>query len=186
VTALRTNAEVLLDGDDLPPAQRRALLADVVEQAEELTSLVGDVIGLGRDEQRDVAVEDVRLDVLVAEAVERARRHLPPGGVVEVTVREGEVVVRDHGPGVPADDLGQIFDRFHRGSKLARAVGVGARAAHRAAGRGAARRLRLGLAARRRWPRRAALASGAKALPAAAAREAAEEPPPVPAPRGAG
>jgi two-component system, OmpR family, sensor histidine kinase MprB len=74
------------------------------------------VIELARDEQRDVTVEDVRLDVLVAEAVERARRHLPPGGVVEVTVREGEVVVRDHGPGVPADDLGQIFDRFHRGS----------------------------------------------------------------------
>jgi len=66
VTALRTNAEVLLDGDDLPPAQRRALLGDVVEQAEELTSLVGDVIELARDEQRDDAVEDARRHVVLA------------------------------------------------------------------------------------------------------------------------
>jgi two-component system sensor histidine kinase MprB len=152
VTALRTNAEVLRDGDGLTDAQRRALLDDVVEQAEELTALVGDVIELARGQQPGDAREDVRLDALVAEAVERARRHAPhatfttdlrpvalegapdrlgravnnlldnaarfspPGSVVEVAVREGEVVVRDHGPGVPAGELAQIFDRFRRGS----------------------------------------------------------------------
>ena len=152
VTALRTNAEVLLDGDGLTPEQRRALLSDVVDQAEELTALVGDVIELARGEQAPDAVEDVRLDALVAEAVERARRHAPQvsfaadlrpvslegvpdrlgravnnllanaaaysprGGVVEVLVREGGLAVRDHGPGVPAGELEQIFDRFRRGS----------------------------------------------------------------------
>ena len=152
VTALRTNAEVLRDGNGLPPDQRVALLDDVVEQAEELTALVADVIELARDDQPGDVAEDVRLDALVAEAVERARRHAPgvtfaadlrpvalegvpdrlgravnnlldnagtyspPGGVVEVAVREGEVVVRDHGPGVGAEELGHIFDRFRRGS----------------------------------------------------------------------
>ena len=159
VTALRTNAEVLLDGDGLSPEQRRALLSDVVEQAEELTALVGDVIELARGEQAADAVEDVRLDALVAEAVERARRHAPqvsfttdlrpvalegvpdrlgravnnllanaatyspPGGVVEVVVREGGIAVRDHGPGVPAAELEQIFDRFHRGSSARASTG---------------------------------------------------------------
>jgi two-component system sensor histidine kinase MprB len=77
VTALRTNAELLLERDDLPEAQRRVLLADVAGQAEELSALVGDVIELARGERPDEEPQDVRLDALVAEAVERARRHAP-------------------------------------------------------------------------------------------------------------
>jgi two-component system sensor histidine kinase MprB len=77
VTALRTNAEILLEEEDLPPAQRRALLADVVDQTEELTAVVADLIELARGDQPAEEVEDVRLDELVAEAVERARRHAP-------------------------------------------------------------------------------------------------------------
>jgi two-component system sensor histidine kinase MprB len=150
VTALRTNAELLLEREDLPVDQRRALLADVADQAEELSALVGDVIELARGDAPAEEPQDVRLDALVAEAVERARRHAPgvefrpaldavavegvpdrlgravnnlldnagafspPGGVVDVTLRGGELTVRDHGPGVPPDELPHIFDRFFR------------------------------------------------------------------------
>jgi two-component system, OmpR family, sensor histidine kinase MprB len=58
-------------------ADRRALLDDVVEQAEELGNLVGDLISLARDGEAPPATEDVRIDELVAEAVVRARRHAP-------------------------------------------------------------------------------------------------------------
>jgi two-component system, OmpR family, sensor histidine kinase MprB len=77
VTALRTNAELLLEQEELAPAQRRALLTDVVDQTEELSALVADLIELARGDQPAPEVHDVRLDGLVAEAVERARRHAP-------------------------------------------------------------------------------------------------------------
>ena len=77
VTALRTNAEILLEEQGLDPAQRRALLADVVEHTEELSALVSDLIELARGDHPGEEVQDVRLDALVAEAVERARRHAP-------------------------------------------------------------------------------------------------------------
>jgi two-component system sensor histidine kinase MprB len=129
---------------------RRALLDDVVEQAEELGNLVADLIELARDGEAPAVREDVRLDDLVAEGVVRARRHAPrvsfslrsePSVVigapdrlgravnnlldnaaqhsdrVEITVSaDGIVAVRDHGPGVPAEDVPHLFDRFYRGA----------------------------------------------------------------------
>jgi two-component system, OmpR family, sensor histidine kinase MprB len=150
VTSMRTNVEVLRDAPEMGESDRRALLDDVVEQAEELGNLVGDLIALARDGEAPPATEDVRLDELVAEAVVRARRHAPavaftlraePSVVmaapdrigravnnlldnaaqhadrVEVTVSaDGIVAVRDHGPGVPPEDVPLIFDRFYRGA----------------------------------------------------------------------
>jgi two-component system sensor histidine kinase MprB len=77
VTSLRTNAEILRDSSYVGDAQRRLLAGEVVEQAEELTALVGDLIDLGRGDVPDPAVEDVRLDALTLEAVQRARLHAP-------------------------------------------------------------------------------------------------------------
>jgi two-component system sensor histidine kinase MprB len=77
VTSLRTNIEVLLESDHLQAEDRRRLLADVVEQSEELTALVGDLIELARGDLPDEAIEDVRLDRVVEEAVARARRNFP-------------------------------------------------------------------------------------------------------------
>jgi two-component system, OmpR family, sensor histidine kinase MprB len=77
VTSLRTNMEVLLAGAELEEGERRALLRDMVGQSEELSALVGDLIELARGEEGDPPAEDVALDRLVADAVERARRHAP-------------------------------------------------------------------------------------------------------------
>ena len=76
VTSLRTNIEVLAE-NRLDGAERARLVADVQAQAEELSALVADLIELARGDQPSPAREDVRLDALVAEAVERARRHAP-------------------------------------------------------------------------------------------------------------
>jgi two-component system sensor histidine kinase MprB len=77
VTSLRTNVEVLLEGGALSDEDRERLLSDMVEQSEELSALVGDLIELARGDQPIEAADDVRLDGIVEEAVDRARRNAP-------------------------------------------------------------------------------------------------------------
>lgn len=74
LTSLRTNIEVLLRVDDLPAADREELLADVRGQLEELTTLIGDLVELGRHEETRPEPTEVRLDHIVERALERARR----------------------------------------------------------------------------------------------------------------
>jgi two-component system sensor histidine kinase MprB len=77
VTSLRTNIELLLEHDHLDPEERRRMLADVVEQTEELSALVADLIELARGDLPPDSVEDVRLDQIAAESIHRAQRNFP-------------------------------------------------------------------------------------------------------------
>ncbi|HSZ68787.1 MAG TPA: HAMP domain-containing sensor histidine kinase [Solirubrobacteraceae bacterium] len=77
VTSLRTNIEILQQAHDLHPAEREQLYTDVVEQIEELTLLVNDLIDLARGEEPPADTEDVRLDQIVRESLDRAHRHAP-------------------------------------------------------------------------------------------------------------
>ncbi len=75
MTSLRTNIEVLKQERDMGVEERQRILDDVVEQIEELTLLMNDLIELARGEQPRAGAEDVRMDLVVEEAVERAQRH---------------------------------------------------------------------------------------------------------------
>jgi two-component system sensor histidine kinase MprB len=77
LTSLRTNIEVLARADALPPEERETLLADVVEQLTEMSTLVSELVQLARGDQPAGEPETVRLDELVMESVERARRNSP-------------------------------------------------------------------------------------------------------------
>lgn len=77
VTSLRTNIEILKQEREIGVEERQRMLGDVVEQIEELTLLMNDLIELARGEQPSSGAEDVRLDLLVEEGIERARRHSP-------------------------------------------------------------------------------------------------------------
>jgi two-component system sensor histidine kinase MprB len=74
---MRTNIELLLADTAMPKDERRRILADVLEQTEELTALIGDLIELARGDLPPGEVEDVRLDEVVEGSLERARRNFP-------------------------------------------------------------------------------------------------------------
>jgi two-component system sensor histidine kinase MprB len=77
LTSLRTNIEVLASERTLPPGERERLLGDVVEQLGEMTEIVAELIELARGEQGPEQAEEVRLDLVAADALERARRNSP-------------------------------------------------------------------------------------------------------------
>ncbi len=77
ITSLRTNLDLLLQADEsggLDPAARAELLDDVGAQIEEMSTLVGDLVELARDEPLTPVVEQVELAEVVERAVARARR----------------------------------------------------------------------------------------------------------------
>jgi two-component system, OmpR family, sensor histidine kinase MprB len=61
------------------------------------------------------------LERAIGNLLDNAAKWSPPGGTVEVTVRDGEVTVRDHGPGIAEEDMPYVFDRFYR-AKSARGM----------------------------------------------------------------
>jgi two-component system sensor histidine kinase MprB len=77
LTSMRTNIEVLQRSPTLVGPDRDRLLKDVVSQVEQLTRLVQDLIDLARGDQTPEGMEEVRLDWIVASAVERAATNWP-------------------------------------------------------------------------------------------------------------
>jgi two-component system, OmpR family, sensor histidine kinase MprB len=76
LATLRTNIETLGRREEIDPAEREQLVADITDELEEMTELVADVVELARLPGQDggAAREDVALDELARDAVERARR----------------------------------------------------------------------------------------------------------------
>jgi two-component system sensor histidine kinase MprB len=127
-----------------------------------LSTLVGDLVDLTRDDAGQVVHEPVDMAEVVDRSLERVRRRRndihfdvdvtpwqmygdaaglsravlnlldnaakwsPPGGHVGVTMRQldpshAELVIADHGPGIPPQERRLVFERFYR-STTARAM----------------------------------------------------------------
>ncbi len=61
----------------------------------------------------------------VSNLVDNAVKYSPAGSPVEITVTGGRLVVRDHGPGIAAEDRPHVFERFYRATAARSAPGSG-------------------------------------------------------------
>jgi two-component system sensor histidine kinase MprB len=66
-----------------------------------------------------------RLDRAVANLLDNAAKYSPPRAAVEVRLRDGELTVRDHGPGIPEQERTLVFERFYRADEARGRPGSG-------------------------------------------------------------
>jgi two-component system, OmpR family, sensor histidine kinase MprB len=161
IATLRANFELLAEPGLLGARERAELAADVRDELESITALVGELVELARGEELDVVSSEFRLDEVVRVVVERAARRAPDlvfrtelepsvvSGVperveravsnlvdnarkwsparetVDVAVHDGLVEVRDRGPGIAAEDLPLVFNRFYRSTRARAMPGAG-------------------------------------------------------------
>jgi two-component system sensor histidine kinase MprB len=77
LTSVQANLDALAVGDRLTPSERARAVSAAQAQLRELTVLVGDLVDLSKTDVDEVEVEELRLDLAAAGAVERARLHAP-------------------------------------------------------------------------------------------------------------
>ncbi|MFH8474521.1 sensor histidine kinase [Streptomyces sp. NPDC018000] len=69
--------------------------------------------------------EPAALERAVVNVLDNAVKFSPPRGAIEVALRNGELTVRDHGPGIPAEELPHVFERFWRSPSARQLPGSG-------------------------------------------------------------
>jgi two-component system phosphate regulon sensor histidine kinase PhoR len=115
-----------LESGQRPPRCERVRPADVVE---DVVAALGEqararhiVVSTDADAAPEVTSEGDRLRQILENLLENAVKYTPPGGHVAVNARAGEdgsavLEVEDDGPGIPAEHLPRIFERFYRVDK---------------------------------------------------------------------
>jgi two-component system sensor histidine kinase MprB len=121
---------VELARDDVPPADGELgdlWIDDLVRQAIDRARLHSPQIAIdvGPIDHRLVHGHRQLLLRAIGNLLDNACKWSPPHGTVEVNATGGEVVIRDHGPGIAPEDLPHVFDRFYRASTARSMPGSG-------------------------------------------------------------
>lgn len=105
------------------PTDIVALVHDVVSSLERKAQTAGVRVEVRTDADREVpavSIDPVRVREVLFNLLVNALHHTPANGRVIVAIAESggyiELRVTDTGPGIAADELPRIFDRFHKGA----------------------------------------------------------------------
>ena len=89
----------------------------------------------------DIEVDPGRMTQVLTNIVDNALRHTPEGGRIVLSAKDTndqvELAIQDSGPGLKAEDIDRIFDRFYRTNSSRQRedwgfrAGVGDRPVHR-------------------------------------------------------
>ncbi len=113
----------------LSPLDPAAIVAAVIEDVRGPAEGRGIALEFRPDPAPPVAGDALRLRQLFMNLLDNAVKYTPAGGRIDVAVGAGDgeavVTVRNSGPGIPADELPRVFDRFYRGRADAATPGSG-------------------------------------------------------------
>ncbi len=76
-------------------------------------------------EPTSVVGQPAGLERAIANLLDNAAKWSPAGSAVEVALHGGELTVRDHGPGIAAEDVPHVFERFYRATSARSMPGSG-------------------------------------------------------------
>ena len=117
LSALITDVIELARGDEPLSGVEEVQLDALVEEAVVRARRRRPVVRFDTDlEPTVVAGLPDRLGRAIANLLDNAAKYSPEGTTVEVDLHDGELAVRDHGPGIPEDDRPHVFNRFYRGA----------------------------------------------------------------------
>ena len=122
IATIRANLQLMRDEERLGPEDREALRSDVIEELDELTALVSDVVELARGAKLGAEPGDVRVDAIVEAAVERTRRRAPQ---LTVEAELEPTLVRGEGDRI-ARAITNLLDNAVKWSPAGAAIEVGA------------------------------------------------------------
>ncbi len=116
----------LARGDDPRLVKTTFRLDEIVENVvERARSRFPDLVFETQLEQTTLTGSSDRLERAVWNLVENAGKWSAPGSSVDVTLSDGELRVRDHGPGIAEEDREHVFDRFYRSAAARSLPGSG-------------------------------------------------------------
>ena len=72
-----------------------------------------------------VRAEPAALERAIVNVLDNAVKFSPSGSTIDVVLHRGRLTVRDHGPGIPADELPHVFERFWRSPSARQLPGSG-------------------------------------------------------------
>lgn len=98
------------------------LANDVAERARRRT---GRIINVHAEAAIDVTARETMIDRAVTNLVNNAIKFSPDSFPIDVHVDGARIEVRDSGPGIPADDIDKIFERFYRSDEARSQPGSG-------------------------------------------------------------
>jgi two-component system sensor histidine kinase BaeS len=121
------------------PTDLEAVVEDVASAFAPRAAAAEVKLATSCDGSPEATVDPARIHQVLENLVANAVRHTPPGGTVSIGLLRRddgvELRVTDTGPGIPADELASIFDRYSRsadsgGSGLGLAIARGLVEAH--------------------------------------------------------
>jgi two-component system sensor histidine kinase MprB len=99
--------------------------SDIVKRVVERHMRRSDCFFVVDTELCKIKVEPSLAERAVSNLISNAVKWSPSAGIVEVTVRDGSLTVRDHGPGIAEEETELIFERFYRSASSPSAEGSG-------------------------------------------------------------